>query len=602
MKRGRQRKKRGFISIKCCGIGIIVFGLVWTLTFIHLTGPKNHEQVIQGNNLIYADVESTDPSFDPESQVEDLKGLLQVPKAHTEQEGHQQEPEKKYDGAGAKKSQQSRKETVAQDYVTPSAYGVDFSPGTSHNPKNIFAPSDEEFQEMYPVLHEKVMQYKQRHNEAFEACRSGKGVGNYKMIVLDNHSGMGNQMLSHVSAFLLALLTNSVLVVKGNTYSLDIYADPGFDMRHSSWSRCGLRGSKSTFDLTIQKNSGVANKMLCTDFVNGAFASTGVYTIRGNVYFAPYFQFNKYTRDNVHRMFTPSNSQVSSRYTNMKNEYDDYYSQLKRMGISFNQTLAYEFSGAPELDMAAPLSRYILKPHQDVFKKRNEILSQYYGYNNGSHVTHVVGVQMRTDGHDVFVKEDETWRRFARCGHLETFLKHSSNDITSKMFIATDTEDARKRTERIYNAFRSPLSKQEVNFRFSSSNFLLSNTNAGKQEAVLDLLMLSEADELVITPRSTFGYWAAAWGGHRPLMIHHWITPAEVEKHRKKVLNKSWKEQTFFMGIPNTGPHGDMKYCVRRQSFEPVIHPIDQMKLGELSCHAERISMVDDLMFHGRYW
>ncbi|CAM9981720.1 unnamed protein product, partial [Heterosigma akashiwo] len=56
---------------------------------------------------------------------------------------------------------------------------------------------------------------------------------------------------------------------------------------------------------------------------------------------------------------------------------------------------------------------------------------------------------MRTDGHDVFVKEDETWRRFARCGNLETFLKTSvDSNMKMKMMIATDTEGARANTQK----------------------------------------------------------------------------------------------------------------------------------------------------------
>ncbi|CAM9981788.1 unnamed protein product [Heterosigma akashiwo] len=85
-------------------------------------------------------------------------------------------------------------------------------------------------------------------------------------------------------------------------------------------------------------------------------------------------------------------------------------------------------------------------------------------------------------------------------------------------------------------------------------------------------------------------------------MIHHWITPGEAEKHRKQALGKGHQGRTFFMGIANNIKHHDMKYCVRRQSFEPVVHPLDQMEMSKLSCREEQLKMTDELMFHGRYW
>jgi len=424
------------------------------------------------------------------------------------------------------------------------------------------------------------------------------------VIVLDNHSGMGNQMLAHVSAFLIALLTDSVLVVKGNTYDYDVFENPGFDMRFQSWKQChgALSGSRVTFDLTVQKDTKAAEKFLCTDFPNNMMASNGVYTFRGNVYVAPYFAYNRHTRDRVRELFTPGPSAPeSARYTQMAAQRGAYQAWLLRGPYAaYNRSLAYDLEAPPELDIAAPLSRYVLRPHAEVFAQRARVLRERYGSANA---THVVGVQMRTDGHDVFVKEDETWRRFARCGNLETFLKTSvDSNMKMKMMVATDTEGARANTQKIYNQFKSPESKSAVDFFFSSPRFLRSNTRAGKQEAVLDLLLLADADDLVITPRSTFGYWAAAWGGHRPLMIHHWITPGEAEKHRKQALGKGHQGRTFFMGIANNIKHHDMKYCVRRQSFEPVVHPLDQMEMSKLSCREEQLKMTDELMFHGRYW
>ena len=134
--------------------------------------------------------------------------------------------------------------------------------------------------------------------------------------------------------------------------------------------------------------------------------------------------------------------------------------------------------------------------------------------------------------------------------------------------------------------------------------FLRSNTPRGCQQAFVDILLLAEANDLVTTAWSTFGYMAAGLTGHRPAVITLLADPPAALPPAHRELTDAGR--ATYMGVVM---HDDRRTgAARLPTAEPCYHFItfNAAAIAQASCYARASELagrplLEAWMRGGRY-
>lgn len=190
-----------------------------------------------------------------------------------------------------------------------------------------------------------------------------------------------------------------------------------------------------------------------------------------------------------------------------------YHAQLLAHNPSFRSKMCELFGD----NSYQSVIRWLIRPRDHIQARIDAVLRQDF---DTAH--RVVALQLRRK--DAFSVTDDQEKMFVWCGaQLAEDMKKRPPRLPRRRqsavpeapprvryFLATDDIRARERMQKIFGddliSIKSPTVSKE--------------TVAGIEDALVDMILLSEADEIIVSPWSTFGHVAYGRGGMRP----HFIT------------------------------------------------------------------------------
>ena len=249
-----------------------------------------------------------------------------------------------------------------------------------------------------------------------------------------------------------------------------------------------------------------------------------------------------------------------------------YFAPLLQFNAEYAATLDALF---PDGDVFGPLARALFAPSAPVAD-----IVEAFQREHGWAERYVVGMQVRTGGDFTqrgFQQAD--WDVLLRCGAALLPAGLAAREDATAFFVATDIDWAREQASaQLARLERTPVWQL-------GDAWVRSNDARGCQVAFADALLLSEANDVVTTAWSTFGYLAAGLTGRGegagagPAMLTQ-LRPADaVPGLRAEVLGG---RPATFMGVPM---HADARTgCARLPTSQPCFHFLPGQRVHELSC------------------
>jgi hypothetical protein len=257
---------------------------------------------------------------------------------------------------------------------------------------------------------------------------------------------------------------------------------------------------------------------------------------------------------------------------------NQFFAPLFQRNPHYAARLATLFPG--DGDIFALVARELFRPAPAVVALRDAFKAKVHWSSN-----FVVGVQLRTGG-------DFTDRPFLQ-PDWDLALRAASSLIPAGMpparatfFVAADIEWAR-------DAAPAQLGRGGV--RVVQATFLRSNTSEGCQQAFADVLLLSEANDLVTTGWSTFGAFAAGLKKLRPVLLTQMADEELPSAHEE--LNTTGR--TTFMG---SYMHNDTRDgAVRLPTSEPCYNFLAFLapSLQQATCYANASALAGAPLLEG---
>lgn len=323
---------------------------------------------------------------------------------------------------------------------------------------------------------------------------------------------MGNRVRFVASCLLLAMVSDRALVVSfkdGYYAGLDeLFENPGFawEMGVAAEGAGGLatQGSRSLDPKAFES-------FVCADL--GA-PMGGTLSVAGNFFFLPFVAANPLYRDRVRAWF-------------------------------------------PDGNVFGGMARTVFRPAAEVRELMDGFLldaGRKAGLPEGEPWRCDLGFQIRNDNDPVNSPQvsGKEWELYRKCA--ADLLPRGKRDKPA-VFVATDSEASRE------------ICTKEVPYPFEVfGNFQRSNNPDGVRRALVDLLVFSTCDVMLVSPWSSYGRVASVYAGRQAYFVTDWVMPIG-EPHRKfvDVLKHEDGRSGCFKFLrtepcPWHGPRGDLGF------------------------------------------
>lgn len=201
------------------------------------------------------------------------------------------------------------------------------------------------------------------------------------------------------------------------------------------------------------------------------------------------------------------------------------------------------------------VTEYFLKPSKPVQTLVDSFTAAHFDT-----ADHVLGIHIRWGGdrrpQPVLDKE---WAAMLECGQLITQAS-ARNPV---WFVAADTEESRQQALELFGQGR-------VRIVYQGSSVVRSNTVAGVQAALADLIILSKADNLLLTPESSYGEQAMVLNG-KP---GYYTRLEDVYVGKMPYMTYTH----YHNALPTPGA------CMRISTSQPSVHHLAEI-MQEASCY-----------------
>lgn len=328
---------------------------------------------------------------------------------------------------------------------------------------------------------------------------SSKVPGPARILNCKPSAQMGNRIRFVASCLLFAMVSDRALLVafKDGYYASldDLFVSPGFE-----WEMARAAGSISTAE-GKSLDPKAFETLLCADLGHEGLGDA--VTISGNFFFMPYVANNPRYRGRVRRWF-------------------------------------------PNGNIFGAMARTVFTPNEIVHSMMDGFLLQLgkrHGLPEGQRWSCDVGFQIRNDNDPVQHPQisSKEWELYRKCA--EQLLPRSTRK-SPNVFVATDSEESRA------------ICKREVPYAFDFfGDFQRSNNPEGVRRALVDLLLFSTCDVMLVSPWSSYGRVASVYAGRQAYFVTDWKMPIG-EPHRR------YLEVLRDAEDPKAG-------CFRFQSTEP---------------------------------
>ncbi|CAK7336438.1 unnamed protein product [Dovyalis caffra] len=387
----------------------------------------------------------------------------------------------------------------------------------------------------YEDLHKRCGPHTKSYSKAFKRLKSSHGSGGgCKYLVWVPVNGLGNRMMSLVSTFLYALLTDRVLLVELGNDMLRLFCEP---FPNSSWilpKHFPIEGQFHSADLRHDRGYG---NLLKSGIINESTESLPSYVFLN-------LDHTKYDLDRL-SFHCNQNPSLLRKVPWLFLISDQYFVPSFFLTSTFKQEMQRLF---PEKETVFHhLARYLFHPSNEVWGLITRFYQAYL-----ADADERIGLQIRifnTTTSPVEIVLDQ----LLKCTQKENLLPR----VDTKHPLATSTKTRRSKVilvtslyttfyENISNTYwAKPTVTGEVIrvYQPSHEESQRFGDNMHNIKAWAEMYLLSLSDVLVTSAWSTFGYVAQGLGGRKP-----WI------------LYKADKGHT-----PNPS-------CVRDLSMEPCFH------------------------------
>ncbi|WVZ61619.1 hypothetical protein U9M48_011467 [Paspalum notatum var. saurae] len=381
-----------------------------------------------------------------------------------------------------------------------------------------------------PHLLRRLRAYEARHRrcapgtplyaKAVDQLRSGRSAADLECsyVVWLPFDGLGNRMLSMVSGFLYALLTDRVFLAALPPDSDDLFCEPfpgatwrlpADDFLHvAKLFGVGQRPDRSYSSLLDRKEIAVPDDPAANATAAPPVPPAYVYLSLGWLL--------------TDRIFFCGEHQVAIKKVNWLLQYSDlYYAPSLYAVAEFQDELRRLF---PAMESVSHLlARYLLHPSNSVWA----IVTRYYR-SNLAPAGRQIGVQIRMYGHSS-IPADDMYKQILACSRQERILPaaaetggggdgSNNNDTrtTTAILIASLYGDYYKRLRSRYAAARGGAVGV---FQPTHEERQATESLAHNRKALAEIYLLSFSDELLTSGLSTFGYVAASLAGVRPAIL-----------------------------------------------------------------------------------
>ncbi|KAJ1287506.1 hypothetical protein BS78_02G015200 [Paspalum vaginatum] len=375
-----------------------------------------------------------------------------------------------------------------------------------------------------PHLLRRLRDYEARHRrcapgtplyaKAVEQLRSGRSADdtvecNY--VVWLPFDGLGNRMLSMVSGFLYALLTDRVFLAALPPDSDDLFCEPfpgttwrlpADDFPVAKLFGVGQHPDRSYSSLLDKKKIAVPEDDPAASNATAPVPPAYVYLSLGWLL--------------TDRIFFCGEHQLAIKKVNWLLQYSDLYFAPSLYAVAEFQDELRRLFPAKE-SVSHLLTRYLLHPTNSVWG----IVTTYYR-SNLAPADRRIGVQIRMYGHSS-IPADDMYNQILACSRQERILPaetdsgdgNNNGTTTTAILIASLYADYYKRLRSRYAARGAAVGVfQPTHEERQATESLVHN-----RKALAEIYLLSFSEELLTSGLSTFGYVASSLAGVRPAIL-----------------------------------------------------------------------------------
>ncbi|CAH2037804.1 unnamed protein product [Thlaspi arvense] len=343
------------------------------------------------------------------------------------------------------------------------------------------------------------------HNEV-----RSSGADECRYVVWTPKFGLGNRILSLVSVFLYALMTDRVMLVDQRSDITDLFCEP---FPNTSWLL------PLDFPLTDQIDSFDREHSQCygTMLKSHAINST---TIPSHLYIDIFHD----SRDHDKMFFCEKNQAFLGSVPWLVVKSNLYYVPSLWLIPNFQPKLKKLF---PETDTVFHhLSQYLFHPTNQVWGMVTRSYNAYL-----SRADEILGIQVRVFGTpagyfkhvmDQILACTQGQKLLPELGTPESQVTTNTSE-TSKVKAVLVTSLHPEYSDSLKNMFwERPSSTGEIIevYQPSGEQVQQTDTKLHDQKALAEIYLLSLTDKLVTSTRSTFGYVAQGLGGIRPWILY----------------------------------------------------------------------------------
>jgi len=349
-----------------------------------------------------------------------------------------------------------------------------------------------------PAFHHAMARYAYLHNNP---------TADSKYIVYTPSGQMCNQMRGAISAFLIALLTDRILVTTnllyGHTSYLDLFEKPSF-----SFYNKGVRGGKRV----AMDN---AEMFACQNF-RETLESTPTISVAGAFYVGTYIMKNPYYQERMAELFQDG-------------------------------------------DIARPILAYLFQPKYSIIEKALQLRASLVGV-KGDFRKNIplanrklfLTYHLRSE----FPITDNEEKAYIQCPN-NVIPKHKIKDTA--VYVATDSLAFVKRMTHSLSVDKGAIAPP--NF-YSTDVFLTGSVKGGLETALIDLLTASLGDFLFVSPFSSFSRMIMLYAETPNVYLVTDDIMPETDPHFKKEEIEKFCYR-FYSKEPCSW-HGHLKSCTER--------------------------------------
>lgn len=365
----------------------------------------------------------------------------------------------------------------------------------------------------YEALHKRCGPHTESYKKTLEALKSGHytGSSDCNYVVWISFSGLGNRILTLVSAFLYALLTNRVLLVDPGVDMPDLFCEPFPEV---SWFLPANFDLKNQFSSLDQKSPHCYGKML----KNNSISNLGVHGVPSYVYLHLVHDYDK--QDKL--FFCEQDQTFLQKTPWLIMKSDNYFVPSLFLIPSFEQELSKLFPNKETVFHF--LGRYLLHPTNTVWG----LITRYYK----AYLVNAderIGVQIRVfdTGTGPF---QHVLDQILACTIKENLLPEINKQESFSIPSGTPKSKAVLMTslssgyfEKVRDMYwEHPTVTGEVIgiYQPSHEEYQQTEKQMHNRKALAEMYLLSLTDVLVTSSWSTFGYVAQSLAGLRPWILY----------------------------------------------------------------------------------